>query len=251
MPVMAHVSINFVMKFTYCGEPVYVSVIRPYGVDGGGGEAESQRFRPRRPRLPRRLPRYASASAAAAPFTQVGRQAFGACRPHSLHHNTTSTGTASVASPGPRKNQSASASPFIWSTIPSSNTVVVRLQEPVPVQAHPERGVVHPAQVLHPLLVRPARGPLGPDRTQARVVGVEGRPPVDEQVVAESAAEAVRPAPADQYVAAVPAQQSVAVSATQQDVVAGIPGQEVAASARRGRRRCRPRRTARRSRRRP
>jgi len=27
--VMAHVSINFVMKFTYCGEPVYVTIVKP------------------------------------------------------------------------------------------------------------------------------------------------------------------------------------------------------------------------------
>lgn len=29
VPVMAHVSINFVMKFTYCGEPVWVTVAKP------------------------------------------------------------------------------------------------------------------------------------------------------------------------------------------------------------------------------
>ena len=27
VPVMAHVSINFVMKFTYCAQPLYLSVI--------------------------------------------------------------------------------------------------------------------------------------------------------------------------------------------------------------------------------
>src|SRR5262249_4912446 len=27
--IMAHVSINFVMKFTYCGDPVYISVANP------------------------------------------------------------------------------------------------------------------------------------------------------------------------------------------------------------------------------
>src|SRR5262249_20970781 len=27
--IMAHVSINFVMKFTYCGEPVAVTVVKP------------------------------------------------------------------------------------------------------------------------------------------------------------------------------------------------------------------------------
>jgi hypothetical protein len=29
VPVMAHVSINFVMKFTYCGEPLHITVARP------------------------------------------------------------------------------------------------------------------------------------------------------------------------------------------------------------------------------
>jgi hypothetical protein len=29
VPVMAHVSINFVMKFTYCGEPLFVTVAKP------------------------------------------------------------------------------------------------------------------------------------------------------------------------------------------------------------------------------
>ena len=27
--IMAHVSINFVMKFTYCGEPIFVTVVKP------------------------------------------------------------------------------------------------------------------------------------------------------------------------------------------------------------------------------
>jgi hypothetical protein len=29
VPVMAHVSINFVMKFTYCGQPLRVTVEKP------------------------------------------------------------------------------------------------------------------------------------------------------------------------------------------------------------------------------